>query len=175
MGLIKYLQKLKVPASLFYPVLIYLLFIILVINITFPLKSQTNTQHLEVLDKKQNKEYVNHQGKGQPKAVIVSSSANDGTNLLKQTFKKADLDNDNQLNVHELARYINTQTRNHINTAIQTNPLVFAQIDKSPQDGLISWNEYHVHFLREHYIPADQIDANQHVKMDRKLKGIGNH
>lgn len=73
-----------------------------------------------------------------------------------------------------MARFVNNRIREHIDLAIKSNPRNFADIDVAPRDGLISWEEYHAHFLRqrghdENYI--EQHNEKKHVELDRKGKG----
>lgn len=73
-----------------------------------------------------------------------------------------------------MAKYINKRIKDHIDYAIKTNPMNFAQIDVSPRDGLISWDEYHAHFLRSRGLAESYVinhDEKQHTKLDRKTKG----
>lgn len=61
----------------------------------------------------------------------------------------------------------------HINRAIEENPIQFSYIDKSPRDGLISWEEYHSYFLREHGMNENYIlehNESKHVNLNRKAK-----
>lgn len=93
--------------------------------------------------------------------------------ILKFAFRKADTNGDGFLNIRELAKYINLRIRDHIDTSIKRNPQIFAEIDKSPLDGLITWNEYHTFFLKKLKLDENYIknhDEKQHVKLDRKAK-----
>lgn len=101
---------------------------------------------------------------------------NDNSNplsVLKFAFHKADTNGDAFLSIKEVAKYINLRIRDHIDTSIKRNPQIFAEIDKSPLDGLISWNEYHTHFLHNLKLDEGYIanhDEKKHVKLDRKAK-----
>lgn len=93
-------------------------------------------------------------------------------------ISRADLNKDSQLSLQEVARFVNNRIRQHIEMSIKTNPRSFAEIDISPRDGLISWDEYHAHFLRskghdENYIK--QHNEKNHVELDRKAKGTDFH
>lgn len=88
---------------------------------------------------------------------------------------RADTNRDSQLNIEELARYINKQIRDHIETAIRTNPMRFAEIDVQPRDGLVSWDEYHSYFLRKKGLPSSYVDdhvESKHEGLDRTAKGM---
>lgn len=87
---------------------------------------------------------------------------------------RADLNGDTQLSLQEVARFINNRIREHIELSIKNNPKLFAEIDVTPRDGLISWDEYHAHFLRsrghdESYIR--QHNEKKHIQLNRKDKG----
>lgn len=72
-----------------------------------------------------------------------------------------------------MARYINVKIREHIDTAIKTNPSVFGEVDKNPRDGLITWEEYHAYFLRQHGLDEKYIKQHNEVRhdpLDRKAK-----
>lgn len=88
---------------------------------------------------------------------------------------RADLNKDSTLDIQELAKYINAKVRDHIDNAIRNNPISFTQIDLSPRDGLISWEEYHSYFLRERGLTDKYIrDHNEekHDILDRKSKEL---
>lgn len=74
-----------------------------------------------------------------------------------------------------MARYINKQIKEHIDLAIKMNPINFAKIDIAPRDGLVSWDEYHAHFLRSRGLEEAYVknhNEKQHIKLDRKTKGM---
>lgn len=54
------------------------------------------------------------------------------------------------------------------------NPLHFAEIDSAPRDGLVSWTEWHRHFLRQKGMSAAAIDEHSeqqlHSGLDRSAK-----
>lgn len=59
--------------------------------------------------------------------------------------------------------------------AIKTNPMNFAEIDVSPRDGLVTWDEYHAFFLRSRGFNDAYIknhDEKKHIPLDRKTKGF---
>lgn len=92
--------------------------------------------------------------------------------MLTDAFNKADLNRDFKLTLQEVARYINAKIRDHIEDAIQVNPLDFAEIDISPKDGLISWEEYQGYFLKTKGYSGDFQEGNpSYGKLNRKLKG----
>lgn len=97
---------------------------------------------------------------------------------LLPTLSRADLDANQLLDIQEVARFINARVREHIQSAIRSNPPNFARVDVAPRDGLVSWDEYHAHFLREKGVPAAFIEAHtegNHVPLDRSAKGMDFH
>lgn len=88
---------------------------------------------------------------------------------------RADLDGDALLSLQELARYINRRIREHIEASIRNNPIIFYQIDQSPRNGLITWDEYYVYFLKTlGYDDAfiRQVDRKRNTNLDRKTKEL---
>jgi Ca2+-binding EF-hand superfamily protein len=99
----------------------------------------------------------------------------DALNILKFAFRKADSNSDGFITIRELAKYINLKICDHIDSSIKRNPQVFSEIDKTPTDGLVSWNEYHTYFLKNLKLGLDEIyisnhDEKKHLKLDRKSK-----
>ncbi|GAB0091617.1 45 kDa calcium-binding protein [Sergentomyia squamirostris] len=164
------LRRCRLPrwTAILVPFLVYAIFIIVVLNLSFPLLKRTEgtastTRYSLDFDAKS------------PETVILANADVDGTNLLRMTFRKADLDSDGFLAIQELAKFINARVREHIQSAVRANPFAFAEIDVSPQDGLVTWDEYHAHFLREHGLDDDYIGTHseqKHVGLDRKTKEI---
>lgn len=106
---------------------------------------------------------------------IVLNDNSDPVTVIKFAFRKADANTDGFLTIKELARYINLRIKDHIDTSIKKNPQIFAEIDKSPTDGLVSWNEYHTYFLKNLKLDLDESyitshDEKKHSKLDRKAK-----
>lgn len=95
--------------------------------------------------------------------------------MTKLKYFRADVNSDGSLTLQELAHYINQKVSDHIDTSIKQNSQIFAEVDKNPVDGLISWEEYHQYFLRkigldEKYVKTH--NENKHIKLDRKSKEI---
>ncbi|CAD6995708.1 unnamed protein product [Ceratitis capitata] len=85
----------------------------------------------------------------------------------------ADRDGNSELTIQELAVYINQKIIEHIEEAIQNNPREFQSVDKSPADGLITWEEYHTFFLKEHGMTDADIDEHNEIKhtaLNRKAR-----
>lgn len=88
-------------------------------------------------------------------------------------FFRADLNKDSMLTIQELARYINARIRDHIEASIRNNPIQFSEIDRSPRNGLITWDEYYTYFLKQlghsdEFI--EKVDKARHTNLDRKTK-----
>ena len=106
---------------------------------------------------------------------IVLAGNSDATNVLRFAFRKADSNADGFLTIRELAKYINLKICDHIDSAIKRNPQIFSEIDKSPIDGQVTWNEYHTFFLKNLKLGLDESyisshDEKKHIKLDRKSK-----
>lgn len=82
------------------------------------------------------------------------------------------------LSLQELARFINRRIRDHIETSIQNNPILFSQIDQSPRNGLVTWDEYYTYLLKtlgfdDNFIR--KVDRNRNSNLDRKTKELLMH
>lgn len=72
-----------------------------------------------------------------------------------------------------MAQYINKNIVDHIDEAIRLNPREFRRVDISPADGLITWDEYHRFFLKEHGMTEADIDEHNEIKhtgLNRKAR-----
>ncbi|XP_075146002.1 stromal cell derived factor mayday isoform X2 [Haematobia irritans] len=104
--------------------------------------------------------------------ILVASSANE-KHILEKAFKRADRNHDNYLTIKELGQYINKNIVDHIDEAIQLNPREFRRVDIAPADGLITWEEYHRYFLKEHGMTEADIDEHNEIKhtaLNRKAR-----
>ncbi|XP_061393762.1 45 kDa calcium-binding protein [Musca vetustissima] len=104
--------------------------------------------------------------------ILVASSANE-KHILEKAFKRADRNHDNYLTIKELGQYINKNIVDHIDEAIQLNPREFRRVDISPADGLVTWEEYHRYFLKEHGMTEADIDEHNEIKhtaLNRKAR-----
>uniref|UniRef100_T1PJZ9 EF hand protein n=1 Tax=Musca domestica TaxID=7370 RepID=T1PJZ9_MUSDO len=104
--------------------------------------------------------------------ILVASSANE-KHILEKAFKRADRNHDNFLTIKELGQYINKNIVDHIDEAIQLNPREFRRVDISPADGLVTWEEYHRYFLKEHGMTEADIDEHNEIKhtaLNRKAR-----
>lgn len=65
--------------------------------------------------------------------------------------------------------------REHIEASIRNNPFQFSEIDQSPRNGLVTWDEYFTYFLKtlgydEAFIR--KADQSRHSNLDRKTKEL---
>lgn len=84
------------------------------------------------------------------------------------------MNEDALLTLQELARYINRRIRDHIESSIHNNPIVFSQIDQAPPNGLVTWDEYYTYVLRQLGYDNAFIRQvkNRSVQLDRKTKEL---
>ncbi|XP_011185028.1 45 kDa calcium-binding protein [Zeugodacus cucurbitae] len=109
----------------------------------------------------------------EPETVILAASSVNEKQILEKAFKRADRDGNSELTIQELGVYINQKILDHIEEAIQNNPREFQHVDKSPADGLITWEEYHTFFLKEHGMTDADIDEHNEIKhtaLNRKAR-----
>lgn len=74
-----------------------------------------------------------------------------------------------------MARFINRRIREHIEASIRNNPIKFSEIDQSPRNGLVTWDEYFTYFLKSlGYDDAfiRQVDRSRSSNLDRKTKEL---
>lgn len=174
--------KLASSSTILYLIL-YLIFITFVVTITFPNNKKSTHKALENVDidsspeeseaGELNRVFHPEMRDGNFVEPQILNENSNPSQVLKFAFRKADANADGLLNIKELARYINLRIRDHIDTSIKRNPQLFAEVDKSPQDGLVSWNEYHSYFLKNLKLDESYIanhDEKKHVKLDRKAK-----
>jgi hypothetical protein len=185
----------KLSSAVVIPTIFYLIFITFMLNVTFPNGIKSHSHHHQHRNNNKNSHDSSdednsssdeHQGElnrvfhsesmreGFQEPMILNDNA-DPVTVLKFAFRKADANSDGLLAIKELAKYINLRIRDHIDTSIKKNPQIFAEIDKSPSDGLISWNEYHTYFLKNLKLDLDESyinnhDEKKHVKLDRRSK-----
>ncbi|KAI4487380.1 hypothetical protein M0804_005529 [Polistes exclamans] len=96
----------------------------------------------------------------------------DPKSLLEDIFRRADVDENQLLDIQELAKWIHTKITEHIRRAVQENVGLFTAIDNNPRNGKVSWEEYHAHFLRSHGFPESYVRSHdkRHKEMSRTLK-----
>jgi calcium-binding protein len=186
MFLIKFMRvcrigKCKVSASTWVPMVLYIAFITFMLSITFPNGTRSLKAHNRETTSAESSE-----DQGELNRVFIGDSIkdiepmvlsenSDASNVLKFAFRKADSSGDGFVTIRELAKYINLKICDHIDSSIKRNPQIFSEIDRSPTDGLVSWNEYHTYFLKNLKLGLDENyitnhDEKKHIKLDRKSK-----
>ncbi|KZC04499.1 45 kDa calcium-binding protein, partial [Dufourea novaeangliae] len=92
--------------------------------------------------------------------------------LLEDIFQRADTDQDQLLDIQELAKWIYIKITEHVSRAMSENVGLFTAIDNNPRNGKVSWEEYHAYFLRIHGFPESYISSHdkKHSDMSRTLK-----
>ncbi|XP_001360013.3 45 kDa calcium-binding protein [Drosophila pseudoobscura] len=109
----------------------------------------------------------------QPETVILAASNVNEKQILAKAFKRADRNHDGRLSIQELGQYINRRIVEHIDEAIMNNAREFRRVDIGPADGLITWDEYHRFFLREHGMTEADIDEHdeiRHTALNRRAR-----
>lgn len=177
--------KCKLAASTWIPIVLYVIFITFMLSITFPHGARSSKSQ-EGSPKESSSESSEEQDQGELNRVfhsenikdifqetVIMTDNKDATNILKFAFRKADTNSDGYLTIKEMAKYINLKICDHIGESIKRNPQIFSEIDKTPVDGLVSWNEYHTYFLKNLKLDESYInnhDEKKHLKLDRKSK-----
>ncbi|XP_043656851.1 45 kDa calcium-binding protein [Drosophila teissieri] len=109
----------------------------------------------------------------QPETVILAASNVNEKQILAKAFKRADRSRDGIVSIQELGQYINRRIVEHIDEAIMNNAREFRRVDIGPADGLITWDEYHRFFLREHGMTEADIDEHseiRHTALNRRAR-----
>lgn len=179
--------KSKLNPSTWIPLVLYVIFISFMLLITFP-NGRKSLKNKDAQENASSESLLEDQDQGELNRVfhsdsmkdifqepLVISDNKDTTNILKFAFRKADANSDGFLTIRELAKYINLKICDHIDSSIKRNPQIFSEIDKTPIDGLVSWNEYHAFFLKNLKLGLDESyinnhDEKKHQKLDRKSK-----
>ncbi|KAK2578006.1 hypothetical protein KPH14_008435 [Odynerus spinipes] len=104
--------------------------------------------------------------------VVELENREDPKSLLEDIFRRADTDENQLLDIQELAKWIHAKITDHISRAMRENVGLFTAIDNNPRNGEVSWEEYHAHFLRSHGFPESYILSHdkRHSEMSRTLK-----
>ncbi|EDW67145.2 45 kDa calcium-binding protein [Drosophila virilis] len=135
-------------------------------------QSQLTRNNL-VLGNAQAKDVTSKSAQPQPETVILTASNVNEKQILAKAFKRADRNHDGHLSIQELGQYINKRIVEHIDIAIMNNAREFRRVDIAPADGLITWDEYHRFFLREHGMTDADIDEHdeiRHTSLNRKAR-----
>ncbi|XP_011881265.1 PREDICTED: 45 kDa calcium-binding protein [Vollenhovia emeryi] len=104
--------------------------------------------------------------------VVEAENRQDPRNLLEDIFRRADTDENQLLDIQELAKWIHAKITEHITRAMRENVGLFTAIDNNPRNGEVSWDEYHAYFLRTHGFSETYINSHnkKHSEMPRALK-----
>lgn len=104
--------------------------------------------------------------------VIEAENRQDPRSLLEDIFRRADTDENQLLDIQELAKWIHAKITEHITRAMRENVGLFTAIDNNPRNGEVSWDEYHAYFLRTHGFSETYINSHdkKHSEMPRALK-----
>ncbi|XP_046815279.1 45 kDa calcium-binding protein isoform X1 [Vespa crabro] len=96
----------------------------------------------------------------------------DPKSLLEDIFRRADVDENQLLDIQELAKWIHAKITEHVRRAMRDNVGLFTAIDNNPRNGEVSWEEYHAHFLRMHGFSESYVRSHdkRHREMSRTLK-----
>lgn len=159
--------------------LAYVLLMGFVHLLRIPLRSRTFHSHYDMSDegvlekahsavKKMAEKYakaaLNHPGSEVDTAQQI--------NLLTETFKKADSNANGVLELNELSSWITVKTKEHLTLALKENIFFFTTIDQNPRNGVVSWDEFHRYFLKQHGYDDKFIENHKHSHkgLPRELK-----
>ncbi|CAL7942186.1 unnamed protein product [Xylocopa violacea] len=171
------------------PLVIYLSLLFIKYNKNVPLKSLASTKteqdnegsmienlfvELEaVTADKKDLEWTDYREVDQNiKEVEEAENQENPRTLLEDIFQRADTDQDQLLDIQELAKWIHTKITEHISRAMRENIGLFTAIDNNPRNGEVSWEEYHAYFLKSHGFPESYVSSHdkKHSDMSRTLK-----
>lgn len=144
-----------------------------------PLRSRTFHSHYDmsdegVLEKAHSsvKKMVEKYAKAAMKHADTGGDIAQQITRLTETFKKADSNANEVLELSELSSWITTKTKEHLSLALRENIFVFTAIDQNPRNGVVSWDEFHNYFLKQHGYDDEFIKNHKlnHKGMPRELK-----
>ncbi|XP_047121674.1 45 kDa calcium-binding protein isoform X1 [Schistocerca piceifrons] len=121
-------------------------------------------------------ESLHDHGSSNPPLLLDDNSLNDdprqSQEILKNVFNRADRDHDERLTLLELSDWIDIRIREHIDQALLENEILFTAIDIKPRDGLVSWDEYHWYFLKQHGLSHQYAEKHdeKHHNLARSIK-----
>lgn len=102
--------------------------------------------------------------------ILLGNILKNGTEdekLLISVHKKADMNNDGYLNLDELETWMIQKVKEHFQTAVRDNYLIFTSLDKD-HNGRVTWNEYHINFMIQQGF--NKTYASKHPENHRHLK-----
>lgn len=91
--------------------------------------------------------------------------------LLTRIFYRVDADNDGQLTMQELSKWISSKVNEHLDRAIKSNFYIFMELDKD-HNGVVSWSEYHSRFLLERGLDEKYVKnhSEKHKDLSRPVR-----
>lgn len=157
----------------------YLLFMGFVHILQVPLRSNTLHSHYDLSAEGvgiKHQELVRREAEKYAQAALrvpkVNMEVAEQVKILTTTFKKADTNGDGVLELTELSSWISKKIKEHLTLALKENFFMFTTIDLNPRNGVVSWDEYHRYFLKQHGYSDEYIDEHKenHKGMPRELK-----
>ncbi|KYQ56791.1 45 kDa calcium-binding protein [Trachymyrmex zeteki] len=115
---------------------------------------------------------IDRRGNDETIQIVEVENRQDPRSLLEDIFRRADTDENELLDIQELAKWIHAKITEHITRAMRENVGLFTAIDNNPRNGEVSWEEYHAYFLRTHGFSEAYINSHdkKHSEMPRTLK-----
>ncbi|XP_047495307.1 45 kDa calcium-binding protein-like [Penaeus chinensis] len=157
----------------------YLVFMGLVHLLHVPLRSNTIHSHYDLSAEgvvSKHREHMRKEAEKYARAAMKEPSAGlemaEQIRILTETYKKADVNSDGLLEISELTTYISAKIKEHLTLALKENFFMFTAIDLKPRNGMVSWEEYHRYFLKQHGYDDNYIDNHKkdHKGLPRELK-----
>ena len=79
------------------------------------------------------------------------------------------------MSIDELRNWIISKVKEHLQGALRENIFLFTAIDTNPRNGRVSWQEYHIWFLKKNgFNSSDSIDNHdneKHPELVRSIRG----
>jgi hypothetical protein len=139
------------------PLVIYVSLLFIKYNKSVPLKSlpapSDNDQESSMMDnlffeletvtvdKKELAKYkdvgIDHRDDESIQRVVEAENRENPRTLLEDIFRRADVDENQLLDIQELAKWIHAKITEHIMRAMQENVGLFTAIDNNPRNGII--------------------------------------
>ncbi|XP_068237144.1 45 kDa calcium-binding protein-like [Palaemon carinicauda] len=158
---------------------VYLIFMGFVYLLQVPLRSNTLHSHYDLSAegvRAKHHDIVKKEAEKYAQAALRVPNVNmdvvEQIRILTETFRKADTNGDGLLELTELSSWISSKIKEHLNLALKENFFMFTAIDLNPRNGMVSWEEYHRYFLKQHGYSDEYIETHKenHKGMPRELK-----
>ncbi|XP_066254790.1 45 kDa calcium-binding protein [Euwallacea similis] len=172
------------------PALCYVLFLLMTWMLTIPLRPKISysdgfaasrfledTFEVRIKNSNFNSDRVNGDVPQKNEYLVNVNNAENSqkgqVQILTEVFKQADRDRSSKLDSKELSQWIRIKIVQHISDAVGNNHRLFELIDNNPRNGVVTWREYHSHFLKkrgfaEKYVKAH--DEKRHRGLRRAVK-----